>query len=125
MGILGKGGLVLLSMGGCSGILMYMYLERQSKWAGIKNFARLRQGHVDALVVGGIFLAVEAAGVADAYASWLLLVTGFYTVVSTGAMGWWPDLMQKSTPTKWVDFLVLSNFALAWVWLAFRALTGW
>lgn len=125
MGIHGKGGLLLLSMGGCSGILMYLSLERPAGWAYIRNFARLRQGHVDALVLGGIFLAAEATGVVDSYASLVLLVTGFYTVISTGAMGWWPDFPQRYKVASVGDFAALSTFALAWVWVTVRVLTGW
>ncbi|RWC95557.1 MAG: hypothetical protein E5V58_24675 [Mesorhizobium sp.] len=125
MGILGKGGLLLLSMGGCSGILMYLSLERPAGWAYIRNFARLRQGHVDALVLGGIFLAAEATGVVDPYASLVLLITGFYTVISTGAMGWWPDFPQRYKVASVGDFAALSTFAFAWVWVTVRVLTGW
>ncbi|RUW24976.1 MULTISPECIES: hypothetical protein [unclassified Mesorhizobium] len=125
MSILGKGGLLLLSMGGCSGILMYLSLERPAGWAYIRNFARLRQGHVDALVLGGIFLAAEATGVVDPYASLVLLITGFYTVISTGAMGWWPDFPQRYKVAGVGDFAALSTFALAWVWVTVRVLTGW
>lgn len=125
VGILGKGGLVLLSIGGCSGILMYLSLDRPAGWAGIKNFARLRQGHVDALIIGAVFLAAEASRIIDPYASAVLLVSGFYTALSTGALGWWPDFPERHPSIKVFDFLSLSAFALAWVWVTIRVLTGW
>lgn len=121
---LGKAGLVLLSLGGLSGMLMYLSLERPKGWAGIKAFARLRQGHVDALVIGGLFVAVDSAKIVDLITTPILIATGFYTAISTMALGWVPDFPDKHHAIKWTDFASLSAFALCWVWLTFKSILG-
>jgi hypothetical protein len=122
---IGKAGLILLSLGGLSGILMYISLEKPKGWAGIKEFARLRQGHVDALVIGGILVAADSAKIVDAYTTPILIAASFYTAVSTMALGWVPKLVEKHVAIKAVDFTSLSAFALCWVWLTVRNLAGW
>lgn len=124
METIGKAGLILLSLGGLSGILMYISLEKPRGWAGIKEFPRLRQGHVDALVIGGVLLAADAANVVDAYATPILIATSFYTAISTMALGWFPNFVEKHRAIKIVDFASLSGFALCWVWLTIRSLIG-
>jgi len=117
-------GLILLSIEGLSGMLMYISLEKSKGWAGIKDFARLRQGHVDALVIGGVLLAADAADIVDAYTMPILIATSFYTAISTMALGWVPKLVEKHIAMKIVDFASLSGFALCWVWLTIRSLIG-
>jgi hypothetical protein len=116
-----KAGLILLSLGGCSGILLYLAATRPSGWAAIKNIHRVRQGHIDALVIGAVFLSVSTTGLVDGPTAAVLVATGFYTALSTAALGWWPDFPERNRIVNVFDFLALAGFALAWVWITVKA----
>lgn len=107
-----QAGLVLLSIGGISGMLLYVALDMPKGWLAIKQIARLRQGHIDALVIGTILLALGSLAVLPAMVGWLLVVSGYYTAIATGALAWWPDWSTHNRLAWWLDFASLSGFAL-------------
>ncbi|OCJ13076.1 hypothetical protein A6U87_07225 [Rhizobium sp. AC44/96] len=113
MKFLTQAGLVLLSIGGLSGMLLYVALDKPKGWLAIKQTSRLRQGHVDALIIGTILLALGALAPLPMSISWVLVISGFYTSLATGALAWWPDWATKSRLGWWIDFGSLSSFALA------------
>ncbi|MFD1537774.1 hypothetical protein [Nonomuraea guangzhouensis] len=125
MNVLGIGGLVLLVIGAWSGLLLYACVAKPKGWAGIKQLPRLRQGHVDALIIGTVFVAADSAGVVDLGASIILLITGYYTALSTGALAWWPDFVDRSRPLQIIEWACFAGFALAWTWVAARAIINW
>ncbi len=94
-------------------MLLYVALAKPKGWLGIKQIARFRQGHVDALVIGAIFLALDGTAAPYPVASLVLVLSGFYTTISTGALAWWPDWTTHHPAAAWVDFGALSSFALA------------
>ncbi|MFI9629920.1 hypothetical protein [Streptomyces sp. NPDC052042] len=124
IGILGAGGLVLLVIGGWSGLLLYVSLAKPKGWARIKEWPRLRQGHVDALIIGAVLIAADALVTVDPVTSLVLLASGYYTAISTGALAWWPDFPQR---TRWVsrlDLISLTAFAASWTWVAVRTIAS-
>lgn len=110
--ILTQAGLVLLSIGGLSGMLLYLALDKPKGWLAIKQIARLRQGHIDALVIGTILLALGSFVALPAAVGWVLVVSGYYTAITTGALAWWPDWPTQTRLAWWLDFGSLSSFAL-------------
>lgn len=110
--ILTQAGLVLLSIGGLSGMLLYVALDKPKGWLAIKQIARLRQGHIDALVIGTILLALGSFSALPAAVGWVLVVSGYYTAIATGALAWSPDWPTQTRLTWWLDFGSLSSFAL-------------
>ncbi|NJQ02041.1 hypothetical protein [Streptomyces zingiberis] len=125
VGVLGAGGLVLLAIGGWSGLLLYVSLARPKGWAGIKEWTRLRQGHVDALIIGAVLVAADTLAAVDSVTAAVLLATGYYTAISTGALAWWPDLPSRTPWAARVDLICFTAFSAAWTWVAARAVTGW
>lgn len=107
-----QAGLVLLSIGGLSGMLLYVALDKPKGWLAIKQIARLRQGHIDALVIGTILLAIGSFAALPAAIGWVLVVSGYYTAIATGALAWWPDWPTHTRLAWWLDFGSLSSFAL-------------
>lgn len=107
-----QAGLVLLSIGGLSGMLLYMALDKPKGWLAIKQIARLRQGHIDALVIGTILLALGSFAALPTAIGWTLVVSGYYTALATGALAWWPDWPTHTRLAWWLDFGSLSSFAL-------------
>lgn len=107
-----QAGLVLLSIGGLSGMLLYMALDKPKGWLAIKQIARLRQGHIDALVIGTILLALGSFAALPSAIGWTLVVSGYYTALATGALAWWPDWPTHTRLAWWLDFGSLSSFAL-------------
>ncbi|MGW4031840.1 hypothetical protein ACWEFL_21440 [Streptomyces sp. NPDC004838] len=124
IGILGAGGLVLLAIGGWSGLLLYVSMAKPRGWAGIKEWPRLRQGHVDALIIGTVFVAADALGVVDTPTAVVLLVSGYYTAISTGALAWWPDFTSRSRVLLVIEYACFIAFAIGWTWVAARAIFG-
>lgn len=106
-----QAGLVLLSIGGLSGMLLYVALDKPKGWLAIKQIARLRQGHIDALVIGTILLALGSFAALPAAIGWVLVVSGYYTAIATGALAWWPDWPTHTRLAWWLDFGSLSSFA--------------
>ncbi|MBC2773165.1 hypothetical protein H6M51_09845 [Rhizobium sp. AQ_MP] len=113
MNFISQAGLVLLALGGISGMVLSLALEKPKGWLAIKQVSRLRQGHVDALIIGTILLAL-GYGMAQIHpvTGWLLIVSGFYTAIATGALAWWPDWPTRTRLIWWLDFASLSAFAL-------------
>lgn len=107
-----QAGLVLLSIGGLSGMLLYLALDKPKGWLAIKQIARLRQGHIDALVIGTILLALGSFAALPAVIGWVLIISGYYTALATGALAWWPDWPTYTRLAWWLDFGSLSGFAL-------------
>lgn len=107
-----QAGLVLLSIGGLSGMLLYVALDKPKGWLAIKQIARLRQGHIDALVIGTILLALGSFAALPAAIGWVLVVSGYYTAIATGALAWWPDWPTHTRLAWWLDFGSLSSFAV-------------
>ncbi|BAI72699.1 hypothetical protein AZL_020610 [Azospirillum sp. B510] len=110
-----QAGLVLLSIGGLSGMLLYVALDKPKGWLAIQQISRLRQGHVDALVIGTILLALGSLAALPAWIGWLLAASGYYTSLATGALAWWPDWPTRTRLVWWLDFSALSSFALGLV----------
>ncbi|PYB72412.1 hypothetical protein [Rhizobium wuzhouense] len=107
-----QAGLVLLSIGGISGMLLSVALDKPKGWFAIKQISRLRQGHVDALIIGTVLLALGyGATMLHPAIGWLLIVSGFYTAIGTGALAWWPDWPTRTRLVWWLDFCSLSTFA--------------
>lgn len=111
MTFLTQAGLVLLSIGGLSGMVLSLALEKPKGWLAIKQVARLRQGHVDALVIGAILLSLGSAPPLPAAIGWILAISGYYTAIATGALAWWPDWPTRTRVVWWFDFASLSSFA--------------
>ncbi|MEU0805928.1 hypothetical protein [Streptomyces sp. NPDC005970] len=124
VGILGAGGLVLLVIGGWSGLLLYVSLGKPKGWARIKEWTRLRQGHVDALIIGAVFIAADALAIGPATSA-VLLASGYYTAISTGALAWWPDLPSRTPWAARIDLICFTAFSAAWTWVAVYAIAGW
>ncbi|MER6414373.1 hypothetical protein ABT273_25330 [Streptomyces humidus] len=125
IGVLGAGGLILLVIGGWSGLLLYVSLGKPKGWARIKEWQRLRQGHVDALIIGAVLISADALITAGPVTSAALLVSGYYTAISTGALAWWPDFPQRNRWVSRLDLSCLTAFAAAWTWVAVCAIAGW
>lgn len=121
MDVLGKAGLLLLSFGGITGTLLYLAMGKPKGWLGMKQLARFRQGHVDGLITGTVLVVLSSAQLADAVATWLLIAGGFYVVLSTTALAWWPDWTEKSRWFSHLDLMALSSFSLGLVWITVLA----
>lgn len=113
MEFLTRAGLILLSIGGLSGMLLYIAMDKPKGWMAIKQISRLRQGHVDALVIGTILLALGSVVAMPTSIGWVLVISGYYTSLATGALAWWPDWPTRTRLAWWFDFGSLSSFALA------------
>ncbi|WLS05172.1 hypothetical protein [Shinella oryzae] len=107
-----QAGLVLLSIGGLSGMLLYVALDKPKGWLGIKQISRFRQGHIDALVIGTILLSLGTLTVLPAAIGWVIIVSGYYTALATGALAWWPEWPTHTRLAWWLDFISLSSFAI-------------
>lgn len=117
MDLLGKAGLLMLSFGGITGAMLYIAMGRPKGWLGMKLLARFRQGHVDALVSGTVLVALDGTRLADATATWLLILGGSYVIISTTLLAWWPDWTEASRWYGRLDLLALSSFSLGLIWI--------
>ncbi|MDO1583458.1 hypothetical protein [Rhizobium oryzicola] len=107
-----QAGLVLLSIGGLSGMMLYVGIDKPSGWLGIRQMSRFRQGHVDALVIGTILVVLGTLTWIPQPVVWVLVASGYYTSIATGALAWWPDWPTRTRLAWWLDFCSLSSFAL-------------